>query len=486
MKSFAFKLVLVFATTFLIAMSAINARATYGAKISVDEPQYLLTALSIAEDFDLDISDELDQQRYLPFHELRLNQQTIDLNDQGQRISPHDPLLPLLLAAPMGLGGWLAAKMTLAALAALTAMATLWVAVRRFQVSENLAAVVVGIFFAAPPMTSYATQIYPEMPAALAVVTCIGIITGPMSKSKVFGLILSLTALPWLSVKYVPVTVVLAFIFFSRNWKTEKKKLAFFSGVMLLSAIIYLIIHKRVYGGWTVYASGDHFVNGEFEVFGRSPNLFARTRRLAGLLFDTQFGLIPWAPAFFALIPAFALLIRDRVKFSIDLILCTCTGWGVATWVALTMHGWWWPGRQLVVILPAAIIAMAILAEKNKIWKWFIFLGGVAGTGAWLWLAFEATTDRRTLVVDFYETSYPIYRALSTISPDFRDFDQRATFLNAIWLVALVVAIALTVFRKQSNPLKNPALTYRETSQIIVIEGTRKKIKTSKKVFDNH
>ena len=141
MKSFAFKLVLVFATTFLIAMSAINARATYGAKISVDEPQYLLTALSIAEDFDLDISDELDQQRYLPFHELRLNQQTIDLNDQGQRISPHDPLLPLLLAAPMGLGGWLAAKMTLAAIAALTAMATLWVAVRRFQVSENLAAV---------------------------------------------------------------------------------------------------------------------------------------------------------------------------------------------------------------------------------------------------------------------------------------------------------------------------------------------------------
>ena len=55
MKSFALKLALIFATTFLIAMSAINARATYGAKISVDEPQYLLTALSIYEDFDLDI-----------------------------------------------------------------------------------------------------------------------------------------------------------------------------------------------------------------------------------------------------------------------------------------------------------------------------------------------------------------------------------------------------------------------------------------------
>ena len=178
MRSFTLKLALVFFTTLLIAMSAINARATYGAKISVDEPQYLLTALSLAEDFDLDISDELDEQRYLPFHELRLNQQTIDLNDSGQRISPHDPLLPLFLALPMGLGGWLASKIALAVLAAVTAVVTLWVAVRRFNVSANIATAVVAVLFASPPMTSYATQIYPEMPAALALITSIGIITG--------------------------------------------------------------------------------------------------------------------------------------------------------------------------------------------------------------------------------------------------------------------------------------------------------------------
>ena len=45
--------------TFLAALPAIGARATYGAKTTADEPQYLLTALSIAEDFDLDISDEI-------------------------------------------------------------------------------------------------------------------------------------------------------------------------------------------------------------------------------------------------------------------------------------------------------------------------------------------------------------------------------------------------------------------------------------------
>ena len=97
------------------------------------------------------------------------------------------------------------------------------------------------------------------------------------------------------------------------------------------------------------------------------------------------------------------------------------------------MHGWWWPGRQLVVILPTAIIAMAILAEKFKIWRWFIYLGGISGVTAWLWLAFEATTDRRTLVVDFYETSYPIYQALADVLPDFTDFDQSAVLSNGIW-----------------------------------------------------
>ena len=33
-------------------------RATYGARTTADEPHYLLTAISLAEDHDLDVSDE--------------------------------------------------------------------------------------------------------------------------------------------------------------------------------------------------------------------------------------------------------------------------------------------------------------------------------------------------------------------------------------------------------------------------------------------
>ena len=444
------KIFLVAFSTFLFAMIAINARATYGAKISVDEPQYLLSALSLIEDGDLDISDELEERRYWTYHPLKLNQQTIDLNEDGQRISPHDPLLPLLLAVPMGIGGWVAAKVALALIASLTAAVTLWVAIRRFGVSENIAAIIIGLCFASPPMTAYATQIYPEMPAALCLVTGIGLATSNLDRTKLLWLSIVVTALPWLSVKYVPVAAMLVLYSGAKYWKKEKKDLIVVGTVLLISGLVYLYIHKRIYGGWTVYASGDHFVNGEFEVVGRNPNFFARTRRLSGLLFDQGFGLIAWAPFYFALIPSFIALVKWRVQNASILWLTAATGWSVATWVALTMHGWWWPGRQLVIILPAAIIAITLLAERKKVWRWFIYTGALSAITGWIWLAIESQTGNRTLVVDFEEMPYPIYRFIRLIFPNFRDFGTKATLLNALWITLSCMA-SLALFKKKDK-----------------------------------
>ena len=91
------------------AAIGIPARTNKGAQDSDAEPQYLMTAISLGEDLNLDISDEIDEEQYLPVHEIGLNTQTIDLNEHGQRLSPHDPLLPAILAMPKRLGGWVAA-----------------------------------------------------------------------------------------------------------------------------------------------------------------------------------------------------------------------------------------------------------------------------------------------------------------------------------------------------------------------------------------
>ncbi len=42
-------------------------------------------------------------------------------------------------------------------------------------------------------------------------------------------------------------------------------------------------------------------------------------------------------------------------------------GWATATWVALTMQGYWWPGRQLVVVLPLAVLVVLVwLARAGR------------------------------------------------------------------------------------------------------------------------
>ena len=82
-------------------------------------------------------------------------------------MSPHDPLLPAILAMPMGLGGWAAAKATLAAFGSVLAALLVWTAHRRFAVPLGVAGDLA--FGVTAPLSAYATQVYPELPAALAV-----------------------------------------------------------------------------------------------------------------------------------------------------------------------------------------------------------------------------------------------------------------------------------------------------------------------------
>ena len=92
---------LVAGVVFLVTLLGVPARATLNAQTTADEPHYLLTALSLWEDHSLDYGDERAEVRYWPFHSAILLVQA-ELQDDGSRVAPHDPLLPLVLAAPDG------------------------------------------------------------------------------------------------------------------------------------------------------------------------------------------------------------------------------------------------------------------------------------------------------------------------------------------------------------------------------------------------
>ena len=75
----------------------------------------------------------------------------------------------------------------------------------------------------------------------------------------------------------------------------------------------------RWYGGWTVYATGDHFAEtGEFSVVGTEVDLLGRARRLVGLLVDRDFGLAAWSPVWLLAPFGLGLLVRERPARTVD------------------------------------------------------------------------------------------------------------------------------------------------------------------------
>ena len=137
----------------------------------------------------------------------------------------------------MRAGGWRAAKATLAVVAGITAALTTWVAVRRVGVGPAPAAVAVGGAFAGIPLAAYGTQVYPEMPAALAVMAALALLTAPRPTwATRLGALAATVALPWLAVKYVPVAAVLGV---GLLWSVRRRRrtLVVVGGVAVLAGL---------------------------------------------------------------------------------------------------------------------------------------------------------------------------------------------------------------------------------------------------------
>lgn len=425
----------------IAAASGVGARASYGTRTTGDEPHYLLTALSLAEDRDLDVSDEIEAGRFRPFSEIGLDRQSRPL-EGGRLVSPHDPLLPALIAPAMAAGGWIGAKLVLAATAGFLAALTLWVAVRRFDTPVVPTAVLVGLFSVSAPLSVYGSQVYPEVPAALATMGAVAAGLGLAARRNMVACVLAVSALPWLSVKYAPVAAALA-VAVAWRWSRagDKRAAAALVGALVVSGIAFAVAHQAWYGGWTPYGVGDHFVTGEFGVVGLSPDFAGRSRRLIGLLVDREFGLAAWQPAWLLALPAVGALVARRPPGWELLALPLAAGWLNATFVALTMHGWWWPGRQVVVVVPLAVVAIAAWVARSSRRMIAAVAAGAVGVLSFAWVTAEALNGRLTMVVDFYETGNPLYGMWRTVLPDYRHVSGTTWVLHGLWVVVAALAL---------------------------------------------
>ncbi|HET7477665.1 MAG TPA: hypothetical protein VFJ97_16790 [Dermatophilaceae bacterium] len=447
----------------------IGVRSTYGGSASVDEPQYLLTALSLWEDHDLDIADELSAGRWRDFHQAQLPVQTRVLPD-GRQVSPHDPLLPLLLAAPMGLFGWVGAKLTMAAMAAVAAGLLAFLAVRRFALPPAVGAAGAALAFGSPPLAVYAQQVYPELPAALAVLVAVAALSAPRPTGRhLAAAVAALTALAWLGAKYALVGAALAVGALvvargpghaggSAGGHAAGPALRRAGLALAGSAALWLAGHRLIYGGWTPYATGDHFqASGELSVVGVDPDYVGRSLRLVGLLVDDHFGLVPWQPAYLALPAALSVLLwRLRADQRLVWLLAgpLLAGWATAVWVALTMHGYWWPGRQVVVVLPLAVLVLMVALRRYATGLAALALAGALNLAALLWAGRRGDL---TWVYAFDRVPSPVYQAMRAITPDYRDADFLPGHLAWAGLLLASCVLALRLTRPGPLDIQTPA-----------------------------
>jgi hypothetical protein len=443
------------AVAFAAAVLGIGVPSLHNVQAGVDEPQYLLSALSLAEDGNLDISDELQQQRWRVFHGDDLPVQTEPFAD-GSEISPHDPLLPMLVAVPMGLFGWVGAKVALGLMAAACAALLGWTAVRRFGVSPRVAAVGSAAAFASPPLGVYSQQVYPEMPAALATLAAVAMLTTPRLRSAhVLGTAAAVVALAWLGSKYVPVGIALTgALLVLLHRRAGWRPVAGVSGALALAGAAYLAVHQLVWHGWTVYASGDYFQQtGEFSVVGVDPSYVGRSLRLVGLFVDQNYGLVPWQPAWLLLVPAVVALLVRRPRGWLTLLAPLCAAWATAVWVALTMHGFWWPGRQVVVVLPLAAVALLWLVDRvlPRLRPLAAALGllGVASLAA---LLVQGWSGPLTWVLHYHDAWAPAYRLLGPVLPDYTGDSYMAG--HVAWLCLLSTLAAWTWRHLRRTPTR--------------------------------
>ena len=444
---------LVALVAFTAAAVAAPVRSTYGARLSADEPHYLMTAMAIAERGTLDVAYLHADERYRAFHEIRLSPQAA-LGPGGRMVVPHDPLLPALLALPWRLGGWHGARLALAVINAALGALLVWTAVRRLRVRPALSALVIGVACASAPLAAYGAQLYPELPAALAVTAVASSGLGPPRARTATGVVLGLTALPWLAVKYVPVAAALAGAIAWRWWRGgARRTVATCSAVLAVAGVAYVVAHLAWYGGVTPYAAGAFFQEhgGELSVVGTSPDYLARSRRLYGLLVDRSFGIATWQPLWLLAVPAVAGLLRRRPDGTGVLLLPLLAGWLTATFVALTMHGWWFPGRQVVVVLPLAALMVLRFAAGSR-GRVVATVGvGMLGVLTWAWLVVEGRLGRLTMIVDFAATSNPWLRAWRFLLPDHLQGGTWPGLRDAVWVGGLA-ALAWWGWRNGRRP----------------------------------
>jgi hypothetical protein len=396
-----------------------------------DEPHYLMVAESLLRDRDLSLERDYQERRYQPFHPEPLEPHYRLRGRHGEVYSLHAVGLSLLLLPAYAAGGYPAASLLMAVLAALLAREIRELA-RDWTGRDGAAEGVGWVVALSPPLAHYAGLVFTEVPAALLLALALRGATRVAADPprRIAPWALGLAFLPWLNVRYA---ILAALIFLYALWRRPcARRAAVLMVPSLLSGALLAWHHWRLYGFFDPR-----------RVYGRRPEFALATlpEGLPGLLLDQEFGLLVYAPAFVLALPGLVALWRIRRRECVVSVLLLLA-------VLLTAGSWhMWrggfnpPARFLVPVLPVLAVALA-MAVRDRLGA-----GAALALGWGLWLG-AAGILAPGLVHRDRDSTAPVFRAWSgaeewtRLLPGYVLSEPDRHALAAVWAAALALVAA--------------------------------------------
>ncbi|MEZ5288984.1 MAG: hypothetical protein R2712_30125, partial [Vicinamibacterales bacterium] len=412
-----------------------------------DEPHYLVIAQSLWRDGDFRIENNHERGDYREYFAQPLEPHYLTRGADGEIYSIHPVGLPILLAPVYGLFGYFGVVHVLVLVAALAA-ALMWrwvVAALRAPASATFAWAVVAC---SAPFLLNTFTVYPEIAAALVVM--LGMTTrNPWLAGVYCGV------LPWLSTKYAPMSAVLLLagpgtVLWDRTAlrATIQRCVPY---ALLLAA--WFGFFYAIWGSpWPQAPYGAMVQTTPWNLVFGAP----------GLLFDQEYGLLPYAPAYILAVTGLWTLWRDggeRRREAIRVVLV----FGALLGTVGAFRIWWGgsaaPARPLasgllLLGMPiAAAHAAAPRASAQRAAQWLLLWVGV-GIAVTLVFAQQGLLiangrDGTSSLLEWWSPRW----ALWTLAPTFIHHEAPTALLHsAVWLLIAGGAAALLARFRGSRP----------------------------------
>ena len=427
-------------------------RATRGASITGDEPYYLLTTQSLLTDGDFDLRNQYAAKSYKSFfdHPNDLWHQSVPRQDDGRLLSPHNPGLSFLVIPGFALGGLVGAQVQLLVLAA-AAMSLAFVLAARLSGQPLVSWVVaLAVGLSATPFI-YSTEIYPEFPAALTLVISLLLVTRqrPLGVTDGLPLAAALTALCWLGVKYAPLALLVSGYFLLKANRNGRIALLIAGAV---SASFFVWFHLNLFGDLTPYGVNVVYAGwNTADILGGHIEFGERYYRLWGLFIDRRFGIGRWAPLLLATVPGMAVLAIGGLSHRLTLALILVQ-MAMATFVAITMMGWWFPGRTLLTVLPLFVLPIVLFVVRIPVWgKIAVALLGALTLATTYGLAMAGRGGEVTIAVDPFDMGFAPFQGLAGLFPLYTFWTTETWWLTVFWLAIAGLVTGATIWPTVSD-----------------------------------